>query len=92
MYGARCTVGARYCYGQIQYCLALRHPETVVDSRSHSISYYLNEFLPELRIMRARNPEYLKGCARCMLHGFCEQCPAKSWIEHGVLDQPVEYY
>jgi sulfatase maturation enzyme AslB (radical SAM superfamily) len=41
--------------------------------------------------MRARNPEYLRRCARCFLKGFCEQCPAKSWSEHGNLDTPVEY-
>ena len=23
--------------------------------------------------------------------GLCEQCPAKSWTEHGTLDTPVEY-
>jgi sulfatase maturation enzyme AslB (radical SAM superfamily) len=37
------------------------------------------------------NPEYLKRCARCFLKGLCEQCPAKSWMEHGTLDTPVEY-
>ena len=25
------------------------------------------------------------------LKGLCEQCPAKSWMEHGTLDTPVEY-
>ena len=37
------------------------------------------------------NPEYLRRCARCFLKGLCEQCPAKSWTEHGTLDTPVEY-
>ena len=41
--------------------------------------------------MRARNPEYLKRCGRCRLRGLCEQCPARSWSEHGTLDTPVEY-
>lgn len=40
---------------------------------------------------RAENPDYLKRCARCFLKGFCEQCPAKSWAEHGTLDTPVAY-
>jgi len=44
--------------------------------------------LPE---MRATNPEYLERCAVCFLKGLCEQCPAKSWAEHGTLDTPVEY-
>jgi hypothetical protein len=25
------------------------------------------------------------------LKGLCEQCPGKSWSEHGTLDTPVEY-
>ena len=37
------------------------------------------------------NPEYLARCARCFLMGLCEQCPGKSWAEHGTLDTPVEY-
>lgn len=39
----------------------------------------------------ATNPEYLRRCAKCFLKGLCEQCPAKSWTEHGTLDTPVEY-
>ena len=46
---------------------------------------------PRLRELRATNPEYLRRCARCFLKGLCEQCPAKSWAEHGTLDTPVEY-
>ena len=41
--------------------------------------------------MKATQPEYLVRCARCFLKGLCEQCPAKSWAEHGTLDTPVEY-
>ena len=41
--------------------------------------------------MKPRNPEYLRRCAICFLKGLCEQCPAKSWAEHGKLDMPVEY-
>ncbi len=44
------------------------------------------------RSLRATNPEYLSRCARCILKGLCEQCPAKSWMEHGTLDTPVEYF
>ena len=53
--------------------------------------YALTEFFPRLREMRATNPDYLNRCARCFLKGLCEQCPAKSWQEHGTLDTPVEY-
>jgi MoaA/NifB/PqqE/SkfB family radical SAM enzyme len=41
--------------------------------------------------VRATNPGYLSRCARCFLKGLCEQCPAKSWGEHGTLDTPVTY-
>jgi radical SAM protein with 4Fe4S-binding SPASM domain len=78
-------------YGKIQYCLALRHPDTVLDIRRHSLKEMLTEFIPWLREKKAVNPEYLRRCSRCFLRGFCDQCPAKSWIEHGVLDRPVDY-
>jgi hypothetical protein len=41
--------------------------------------------------LRATNPDYLQRCAVCFLKGLCEQCPGKSWAEHGTLDTPVEY-
>jgi len=91
----RCNAPSVICidaYGHIQYCLALRHPATILDSRRHSLDYALREHIPKLRKMRSVNPDYLTRCARCFLRGLCEQCPAKSWSEHGVLDQPVEYW
>ena len=48
-------------------------------------------FFPKKRQMRAENPDYLARCARCFLKGLCEQCPGKSWQEHGTLSTPVEY-
>ena len=41
--------------------------------------------------LHATNPDYLRRCAVCILKGLCEQCPAKSWAEHGTFDTPVEY-
>jgi sulfatase maturation enzyme AslB (radical SAM superfamily) len=51
----------------------------------------LTEFFPRMRQMRATHLDYLARCARCFLKGLCDQCPAKSWMEHGTLDTPVEY-
>jgi MoaA/NifB/PqqE/SkfB family radical SAM enzyme len=45
----------------------------------------------QLSRRRAQNSDYLRRCAQCFLKGLCEQCPAKSWMEHGNLDTPVEY-
>ncbi len=78
-------------YGRLQYCLGLRHPDTVVDLASVSLREAVTDFLPRVRDMRAKDPAYLERCGRCFLKGLCEQCPAKSWAEHGTLDTPVDY-
>jgi MoaA/NifB/PqqE/SkfB family radical SAM enzyme len=98
-----CGAGHAPCVdsrGRLQMCLLLRHPETVLDlgggngaadEARPSLLRAVTEFIPRLRGMRAVNPEYLRRCARCFLKGLCEQCPAKSWMEHGTLDTPVEH-
>lgn len=78
-------------YGTLQPCLTLRHPEVVYDLSSGSLKHALTEFFPRLRERTATNPEYVDRCARCFLTGLCDQCPARSWMEHGTLDTPVEY-
>ncbi|MFC1718213.1 radical SAM protein [Candidatus Poribacteria bacterium] len=78
-------------YGQFQPCIMLRHPATICSLKTNSLKDILTNFFPEVRQMRASNPIYLARCARCFLKGLCEQCPAKSWMEHGTLDSPVEY-
>ncbi len=77
-------------YGRAQPCMGVRAPELTVDAISSSLVEVLGQF-KSLGDMRAANPEYLRRCAVCRLKGFCEQCPAKSWTEHGTLDTPVEY-
>ncbi len=80
-------------YGMLQPCLQLRHPAMVYDLKQGSLQEALTNFFPRLREeTRAANPNYLARCARCFLKGLCEQCPAKSWAEHGALDTPVEYF
>jgi MoaA/NifB/PqqE/SkfB family radical SAM enzyme len=101
-----CGAGLGGCvdaYGRIQPCMTLRHPDLSVDLVGTAaipqpdtgdvapLRAALTEFFPRLREMRATNAEYLARCARCFLKGLCEQCPAKSWAEHGTLDTPVEY-
>ena len=89
-----CGAGERVCvdaYGTLQPCLALRHPETVYDLKAGSLEDALRFFFPRLRRARAADPDYLARCGRCLLHRFCDQCPAKSWTEHGTLDTPVQY-
>jgi radical SAM protein with 4Fe4S-binding SPASM domain len=90
-----CGAGHGACvdaYGMVQPCLLMRHPAMVYDLSTGSLRDALTNFFPRLREeTRAANPDYLARCARCFLKGLCEQCPAKSWAEHGTLDTPVEY-
>jgi len=79
-------------YGVFQACLLLRHPDTVVGPGGCTLEEALIDFFPKLHKKKAKNPEYLRRCASCFLHGLCEQCPAKSWLEHGTLDTPVDYF
>jgi radical SAM protein with 4Fe4S-binding SPASM domain len=79
-------------YGVFQPCLSLRHPDFTFDLKKGALKEAVVSGFPRLKEMRAANPLYLERCACCFLRGFCEQCPAKSWSEHGALDTPVEYF
>lgn len=89
-----CGTGHGTCvdsYGMARMCLPLRHQDMVCDLHRHSLREALTEVFPRFREMKATNPDYLRRCAACFLKGLCEQCPAKSWMEYGSLDTPVEY-
>jgi len=90
-----CGAGHGACvdaYGMLQPCLPLRHPDMAYDLHQGSLKEALTDFFPRRRAeTRATNPDFLDRCARCFLMGLCEQCPAKSWAEHGTLDTPVDY-
>jgi radical SAM protein with 4Fe4S-binding SPASM domain len=89
-----CGAGHGTCvdaYGHAQMCLLLRDRETVYDLHTGTLREALTGYFPRVREREAEDPGYLQRCAVCFLKGLCEQCPAKSWIEHGTLDTPVEY-
>lgn len=90
--GAGQNSGCVDAYGNLQACMGLRHPATVYNLREGSLEEGFRFFSLRLRKMQARNPLYLARCARCFLKGLCEQCPGKSWAEHGTLDTPAEYF
>jgi radical SAM protein with 4Fe4S-binding SPASM domain len=87
--GAGCGLSVD-AYGRAQPCMGVRAPGLTVDLTEKTLAQALDHF-STLGEMRATNPEYLRRCARCFLKGLCEQCPAKSWAEHGTYDTPVEY-
>jgi len=88
--GAGLSSGCVDAFGTLQPCLLLRHPEVVYDLRTGTLEEAFRSFFPRMRGRRAASPEHLARCSRCNLKGLCEQCPAKSWSEHGNLDTPVE--
>lgn len=89
--GAGQANGSVDAYGRFQMCLLLRDPALTVDLGKTTLRAALTEVFPRRRESRAAHPDYLARCARCFLKGLCDQCPAKSWMEHGTLDTPVEY-
>jgi radical SAM protein with 4Fe4S-binding SPASM domain len=77
-------------YGSAQPCLSLRTPELCFDLAQGSTEEALRHF-KKLETYEAKHPEYIERCSHCFLKSLCEQCPARSWSEHGNLDQPVDY-
>jgi radical SAM protein with 4Fe4S-binding SPASM domain len=90
--GAGIRSGCVDAYGKLQLCMLLRHPDTIYDLKKGTLEDALNNFFPKVRAWTTSNPKYLARCAKCFLKGLCNQCPAKSWMEHGTLDRPVEYH
>jgi radical SAM protein with 4Fe4S-binding SPASM domain len=78
-------------YGSFSPCILLKSPETNCDPEKGSLKDALTAFFPKVRATKATNPDFLARCARCFLRGLCDQCPARSWMENGTLDTPVEY-
>ncbi|MFH1441171.1 MAG: radical SAM protein [Candidatus Omnitrophota bacterium] len=78
-------------YGNFQPCLMLKHPDTIYNLKKGSLKDALTNFFPKVREITAGNNAYLNRCAKCFLKGLCEQCPAKSYMEHKTLDKPVKY-
>ncbi len=79
-------------YGNVQVCILVRHPDTVYNVRKGSLEDAIDNFFPAVLAMRAKNKDYLQKCAKCFLKGLCQQCPGRSWAEHGTLDARVPYY
>ncbi len=90
-----CGAGVGGChidaYGNFQLCMLLRHPDCVYSLQKGGFKEVWENFVSKVRGIRTNNKEYGEKCQRCFLKSFCEQCPAWSWMEHGVLDKPVEY-
>lgn len=78
-------------YGNFQFCILLRHPDTVYNLKQGTLKEGFEAFMPKIRKLKSTNPAYLDRCGACFLKNMCQQCPGMSWCEHGDLDTPVEY-
>ena len=85
----RPTVNA---YGQLQVCLQVRHPDTLYDLRTGTLSHAVTEFFPKLRKWRNTDSQFTARCRQCLLRPICGQCPAIAWMAHGTLGTPSQYY
>jgi len=79
-------------YGKVQACMLLRHPKMTYDLSRGSLKEVMDIFFPKILNKKAEDPQYLLKCAQCFLIDLCESCPAKAWMEYGVIDRPVDYY
>ena len=90
--GAGKGKGCVDAYGSFSPCILLKSPGTDYELEKGSLKDALTVFFPKVQATKATNPDFLARCARCFLRGLCDQCPARSWMENGTLDTPVEYY
>ena len=89
--GAGIGSGCVDAYGFFQPCLSVRHQDTIYDLKTGNLKDALVNFFPKVKKIKSHNPGYLARCARCFLMDLCDHCPAKSWMEYGRLDSPVDY-
>lgn len=89
--GAGQKSGCVDAYGRIYPCMMLKNPDLAYELDKGTLRDAIKRFFPRIKGLKAGNKAYLKRCARCFLHDFCDQCPAMSWTEHGNLDTPVEH-
>jgi radical SAM protein with 4Fe4S-binding SPASM domain len=78
--------------GTFRLCSSLWAKETVYDLRQGTLREAWEEFVPKVRDMRSRRPEYLENCRSCSIVNLCLWCPAHSHLETGELDSPIEYF
>lgn len=79
-------------FGNLQVCLMVRHPNLVISLYDHSLKQAMTLLTDRRDESYASRTDYQERCARCFLYDRCRQCPGTAWCEHGVMDQPVDYY
>ena len=78
--------------GKMSLCSSLWDPDTLFDLRSWKLKEAWNEYIPKVRDMRSKNPEFLQKCRKCPIINLCLWCPAHAYLEKGAMDAYVEYF
>jgi len=78
--------------GMFRLCSSLCHPNTIYDLRTGSVREAWEHWVPHVREMRGRNPEFLERCRKCAIVDLCMWCPAHAALETGAMDGVVEYF
>jgi radical SAM protein with 4Fe4S-binding SPASM domain len=73
-------------YGGLQLCLEM--PRPVFDLRKYSFEEGFYNFLFNLR---SGDYPLESPCRECEVYYLCGQCPARSLLENGEMEKPVEY-
>jgi radical SAM protein with 4Fe4S-binding SPASM domain len=73
-------------HGFLHICTMVRHPN--YDLVNGSFREAWETFLPGVRALTKNK---FDPCSDCKLHILCGQCPGWSQLEHGDMEEPVEY-
>lgn len=78
--------------GKFRLCSSLWDPDTMYDLRRGTLREAWEEFVPRVRNLRSKNPEFLEKCRKCPIINLCLWCPAHAYLETGRMDEYVEYF
>jgi radical SAM protein with 4Fe4S-binding SPASM domain len=78
--------------GLFRLCPDLWHPECLQDVKNGGLKGAWEDLVPRVREKRSQNREYLAKCSQCHLFNLCFWCPARAYLETGLLDAPIEYF
>lgn len=78
--------------GKFRLCSSLWAPETTWDLQTGTLREAWEEWVPKVRDLRSKNPEFLEKCRKCPIINLCLWCPAHAYLETGKMDEYVDYF
>ncbi len=78
--------------GRFRLCSSLWAEGTTYDLRQGTLAEAWYHFVPRVRALRSRRPEFLETCSKCALVNLCLWCPAHAHLETGELDGVTPHF